>query len=270
MNAKTKTLQSGKPSKTVRNVLVQPFKTKWPLVTGNEREKVENLLNKISQEHLAIGSNAACGILHNGQACALFLTSDFYPQILGKQIIRMARRNSSSVKILAIENLSWNGIQEKLIAVRKSASKDPTICNLLELTEHICMLSGFDDDSSDVLKTSKAKSSTKLKFAQNEGGETIDKFYLERVDSKQREFVPNISTLLSKTTKISTNPEWGEHISFKPKPMEIELDHQLKQKPVFPKIKKSSVTYAPLIVNRVRGNPNRKKQIKSSYYFDFF
>ncbi|XP_058453581.1 uncharacterized protein LOC131431733 [Malaya genurostris] len=267
MSGKAKFVQSVKPVKTTRNVLVQPFKTKWPLVPANDAEVFNTIFTKVPNNLMIHGLKDAMPLLSQGKACAVFLSSDFHPQILGKQIIRMARRNSSHILILAVEKLRCNGSWERLVAIPNSASCEQQVSNLLELMTQITKANGYEDDLYHISSENSKSNSKQQKIIEELNPETVTRLHLTRDDLTKRAFVPEVSIFAPK--KSSVTEECTDYISFKrnsPVEMEVESDMRStttsysRKKHGPGKLTKDSTVYVPLTVNRIQGNLNRKKR----------
>ncbi|XP_058821631.1 uncharacterized protein LOC131683570 [Topomyia yanbarensis] len=270
MSGKVKTVQSSKPVKTIRNVLVQPFKTKWPLVPGNDAEQFNKLFTKIPHNLMTRGMKDSVRLINEGKSCALFLSSDFHPQILGKQLIRMARRNSPTIQIVTVEKIRWSGSLERILAIPKSGSEQHDVAELLTLMTKIAKANEYEDDLCHNT-TERSKLTTKQRnVVQELKPDDIARLHLPRHDCKRRTFVPEVSIFAPKSTVDTDKEEWSEYISLKrSRQDEMEFDVNLgpsksivgrkekdSNKPAFVK---AGTTYVPLTVNRIQGNPNRKK-----------
>uniref|UniRef100_A0A8D8AFI6 (northern house mosquito) hypothetical protein n=2 Tax=Culex pipiens TaxID=7175 RepID=A0A8D8AFI6_CULPI len=276
MSAKAKSFKNPKASKTIRNVLVQPFKTKWPLVDENDAKRVTKFLEEVPRDHVVVGTNAALELLHTAKACALFLTSDFHPHILGKQIIRMARRNLPTVKILAIPGLKWDDNLQKMIAIRSGGQRADS---LLQAMEEMIKANDFEDDLCASTVSIKKEKLRKRKVATKMGPEEISGLYLTSSESNQRAFIPRISSYATKSKVGDDKADWGEFISFNKsttESMEFESDEEELEQKVESKLnisgklnaksneslRKQNGPYIGLTVNRIQGNPNRRKNPK--------
>lgn len=267
MTNKAKPVQSTKTVKTIRNVLVQPFKTQWPSVGEAEGTKLVNLLEQIAKDQVVHGMNPVNHLLSRGLACALFITSDFHPQILGKQIIQMARRNSPAIQILALEGLSWNGKQEKLVAVRNASHEySENVIDLLNLMVAIGDSKGYVVDRSESSSIKNKKPGQKAKV-RNMSLEEIAQLYIPRPKNGKRAFVPQVSIFAGKQTAETKKSDWGPFISFKRPRSEQNESRSKNESKIKTKSPSSSINantvapeaYEPLTVNRVQGNPNRKQ-----------
>ncbi|XP_055610126.1 uncharacterized protein LOC129757055 [Uranotaenia lowii] len=265
MAAKVKNVLNKKPQKTVRNVLVQPFKTKWPQITKEETINVIGLLQRLPQQFVVHGSNDVFQLLHDGQACALLLSSDFHPQIFGKQIIRMARRNLPSIQILAIDDLKWQGKLEKLVAIRKSGNKNENVAQLLVSMDEIIKVHDFEDDLSQPSLPIKKKERI-AKTRTNINIEDLSKLYLKRSSNAAREFIPPVSEYSVKLTKKEKSDFSGDFISFKRPRSDDDLLSTNVSAPHnqtnLKSSKKLQIKYMSLTVNRIVGNPERKHNKK--------
>ncbi|KXJ79575.1 hypothetical protein RP20_CCG000364 [Aedes albopictus] len=262
MNQKAKTIQNVKSAKTVRNVLVQPFKTVWPSVDTEEATNLIKMINELPCAHVVHGTNPVSHLLSQGQACALLITSDFHPQILGKQILQMARRNSPQILILAPEGLRWKDKPEKLIGIRETARNQSETTELLKFMVGVVKAKEYDKEHVDATRSKKDHPTER-----NPGNAACPRFlqrYLNRPVENKRAFVPPVSLFATKQLACSTKDnDWGEYISFKrarpdpeatksPKPKK-KSKHMAKKAE-----RKLSESYIPLTVNRVQGNPDRK------------
>uniref|UniRef100_A0A1Q3F6C6 Uncharacterized protein n=1 Tax=Culex tarsalis TaxID=7177 RepID=A0A1Q3F6C6_CULTA len=266
MSAKAKTVKNSKPSKTIRNVLVQPFKTKWPLVNENDVIRITQLLKQVPRDHVTVGTNAALELLHTAKACALLLTSEFHPHILGKQIIRMAQRNLPTIKVLAIPDLKWDDSLQKVIAIRGGEQRVPQLDSLLAAMAEIIKSNGFEDDL--------CSSPVSIKISPEE----LSRLYLTRSDSNQRAFIPRVSSYAIKSKDGDNKQDWGEFISLSkstPESMDVESEEELEQSvesklnisgkldvKSSENLKQQSGPYIGLTVNRIQGDPNRRKNPK--------
>uniref|UniRef100_A0A1Q3F6Y8 Uncharacterized protein n=1 Tax=Culex tarsalis TaxID=7177 RepID=A0A1Q3F6Y8_CULTA len=278
MSAKAKTVKNSKPSKTIRNVLVQPFKTKWPLVNENDMTRTTQLLKQVPRDHVTVGTNAALEILHTAKACALLLTSEFHPHILGKQIIRMAQRNLPTIKVLAIPDLKWDDSLQKVIAIRGGEQRVPQLDSLLAAMEEIIKSNGFEDDLCSSPISIKKKKSRPKKPATKISPEELSRLYLTRSDSNQRAFIPRVSSYAIKSKDGDNKQDWGEFISLSkstPESMDVESEEELEQSvesklnisgklnvKSSENLKQQSGPYIGLTVNRIQGDPNRRKNPK--------
>lgn len=262
MNRKAKTVQNIKSAKTIRNVLVQPFKTVWPCVASEDATKLVKMLNELPSAHVVHGTNPVSHLLSQGQACALFITSDFHPQILGKQIIQMARRNCPQIPILAPECLKWGEKLEKLIALRTTSNEQPEATELLKYMTDVIKAKEYDKDRF-VSKPSEKKLQQEPKTEERAPDAVLPRPHLNRPVENKRAFIPQVSMFATKQLTCSSKEDWGEYITFKRKRSETEKTDEpkskkiSKQKPTKPE-RKSSTSYIPLTVNRIQGNPNRK------------
>lgn len=261
MPSKAKPVQSAKSLKTVRNVLVQPFKIQWPCVQQADGGDLDNLLKQIPKNQVVHGTNPVTHLLSKGLACALLISSDFHPQILGKQIIQMARRYSPGIQILALESLSWNGKPEKLVAIRNTSYPDKVI-ELLNLMIEIGKSKGYDTESSELPSGGNRKLMGQQTKVENIPLEEIARLYLPRLANGKRSFVPQVSIFAGKQTVGARKDDWGQFVSFKrPRSEQKEVNLKGKKKSASASTKaeiNASEAYVPLTVNRVQGNPNRK------------
>ncbi|EAT38987.1 AAEL009177-PA [Aedes aegypti] len=262
MSQKAKTIKNAKTTKSIRNVLVQPFKTVWPSVGSEEAIKINNMINKLTSPHVVHGTNPVSHLLSQGQASALFITSDFHPQILGKQIIQMARRNCPQIQILAPECLKWSDTPEKLIAIRSAYRDQPEIVELLQYVAHIIKSKEYDKEQ---INSSSSKKITQAEQNNVERAPPVElpRLHLNRLAENKRTFIPQVSIFATKQLAASPKNDWSEYITLKRGRSETETADKTKPK------KKSKTTptksdekvsssYIPLTVNRVQGNPNRK------------
>ncbi|XP_065094012.1 uncharacterized protein LOC135714557 isoform X2 [Ochlerotatus camptorhynchus] len=268
MTSKAKSVKSAKPLKTVRNVLVQPFKTQWPCVQLSEAGNLVNLLKQIPKDQVVHGTSPVNHLLSKGLACAFLISSDFHPQILGKQIIQMARRNSPGIQLLALECLSWNGKLEKLVAIRKTSNQYPEkVIELLNLMMKIGESKGYDTESSKFSSGGNRKLMAQQTKVENMSQEEIERLYLPRSTNGKRAFVPQVSIFAGKQTVEAKKDDWGQFVSFKRSgadQIEINLKGKSKRKEKSSASTKANINasegYVPLTVNRLQGNPNRKSE----------
>lgn len=213
------------------------------------------------------GTNPVNHLLSQGLACALLISSDFHPQILGKQIIQMARRNSPGIQILALECLSWNGKPEKLVAIRNT-SFPVKVIELLNLMMDIGESNGYYTEWSNFSSGENRKPLKQQTKVENVSLEEIDLLYIPRPANGKRAFVPQVSIFAGKQTVDPKNDDWGQFVSFK-RPRSEQMEEDLKgesksKKKSAPTSTKAQINaseaYVPLTVNRLQGNPNRKAE----------
>ncbi|XP_053697478.1 uncharacterized protein LOC128744467 [Sabethes cyaneus] len=259
MDKLAKTISGGKQTKTIRNVLVQPFKTKWPILPDAEVSNFQQLFKQVPQHLLVRGINETVQLIHEGKACVLLINSNFHPQILAKQLIRMARRNLPDIKTLAIENLRLQSSAEKIVAIRRSDDQEPeSYHQLLQLISNICISNGYEDGVDTPLKKDEKQKIEQKKSVEEIEPRIISQIYLIRHDSNRRVFVPKISIHASPKKQITEN-DWGEYVSFEqPKRYNTVKDGKRSQN----SYQVSNMPYVPLTVNRVQGNPDRKRKKK--------
>ncbi|XP_062565702.1 uncharacterized protein LOC134227986 [Armigeres subalbatus] len=259
LNRKGKAAQNGKSSKTIRNVLVQPFKVEWPCVDSEDAIKVIEMLNDLSSSQIVAGTNPVSHLLSQGQACALFITSDFHPQILGKQIIQMARRHSPHIQIIAPECLKYGGQLAKLVAIRNISNGEPKVIKLLTYITDIIKSKGYDKEQCELTSGTSKKSHEDPK-TRSTSPVALSRLHLPRPGEGVRAFIPEVSAIVNEQT-TNSKQDWGEYIALKRRRSEAKNDTENKKKSKPAATQKTS--YISLTVNRIQGNPNRKKDRKN-------
>ncbi|XP_055549674.1 uncharacterized protein LOC129732647 isoform X1 [Wyeomyia smithii] len=269
MEKTAKTALNRKQIKSIRNVLVQPFKNKWPLLPETEAANFNMLFKQIPQNLLVNGINESVQLINEGEACLLLLNSGFHPQILGKQIIRMALRIIPDIKILVVEKLAVQGSPQKIIAIRKNSRDqvEPSY-QLLKLITEIYKSNNYENVDNRASVNDEKQKLKKMNADEQITPEVITKQYLTRRDTKKREFVPPVSVFASRNTDLTEKDEWDEYVSFTQQKYVQSDKIKIQKKNPFhhtaktKKSRRNEVTYVPLSVNRIQGNPERKRKKK--------
>lgn len=229
-----------------------------PQIDESEANQVLQLLGKIPENLIVCGFNEGLKKLQDSTASALLLSSDFHPQIFGKQIIRMARRNRSPIKILAIDNLRWNDMVKKILVI--SEDRNSELDELLQVMDAICKAKGYEDDLCRISAPPK-KSYVKLKKTEEKlNPVSIAKLHLVQPTSTQRAFVPKLSIYATKP--VGPDGERCEQYISLGRTASHGNDKSLKcvKKSKPKKSPKIVSDYCTLTVNRIQGNPDRKKR----------
>lgn len=188
----------------------------------------------------------------------------------------MARRNLPTVKIVAMHGLKWDDNLQKMIAIRGGEQR---VDSLLQAMEEIIKANDFEDDLCASLVSIKKDKLRKGKVATKLGPKELSGLYLTRSESNQRAFIPKISSYATKSKVGDAKADWGEFISFNkstPESMELESEEEELEQRVESKLnisgklnaksneslRKQSGPYIGLTVNRIQGDPNRRKNPK--------
>ncbi|XP_055549675.1 uncharacterized protein LOC129732647 isoform X2 [Wyeomyia smithii] len=250
MEKTAKTALNRKQIKSIRNVLVQPFKNKWPLLPETEAANFNMLFKQIPQNLLVNGINESVQLINEGEACLLLLNSGFHPQIL-------------------VEKLAVQGSPQKIIAIRKNSRDqvEPSY-QLLKLITEIYKSNNYENVDNRASVNDEKQKLKKMNADEQITPEVITKQYLTRRDTKKREFVPPVSVFASRNTDLTEKDEWDEYVSFTQQKYVQSDKIKIQKKNPFhhtaktKKSRRNEVTYVPLSVNRIQGNPERKRKKK--------
>uniref|UniRef100_A0A182N795 Uncharacterized protein n=1 Tax=Anopheles dirus TaxID=7168 RepID=A0A182N795_9DIPT len=253
--AKTKTK---KPSKSLRNVLAQPFQFVWPRVPDGDIKQCIELLKSVEREHIVSGCNGIIKQLEKGEVLALFILDKFNPQIFAKFVIEMARKRNPSLQVLALPSFPKGCNKGSMFyAIPKTAESEQSaaVRALLKWMQSVALQNGFVRKKRKVARETardQTMTSPKAKRPLDEPmtDAEVAKLYIFESTAGQtkrharKDFTSDFISLADMNTTVferksqdEQNPPTDDNQSTERKPFDA--------------------SYKPLTVNRVQGNPDR-------------
>ncbi|XP_023287925.1 uncharacterized protein LOC105697012 [Orussus abietinus] len=195
------------PPKAVRNVLVQPFESLWPVLKKEDCKPVEKILRAKS---IIFGANAVMRALEKGDVCSVLLNTNIDPPFATKHIVVMCQGKAipiilmQSLKSITLQALGFASI---VIALKKHVA-DSTDNYFYKLHEAVCNIASnlsvprtpvqlfqSGSDSEDSLVTMDDESNMEIKNGSNtpkvpKTCRVPTDLYLYRSSEKERAFVP--------------------------------------------------------------------------------
>ncbi|XP_035895703.1 uncharacterized protein LOC118504809 [Anopheles stephensi] len=258
-----------KPTKNIRSVLAQPFKSVWPRIPDNDVERCTELLQGVDSKHIISGCNNVIKLLEKGEVAACFVLDSFHPQMLAKLIIQMARKRNPKVLVLALPSFPKGCYRNSvLMAITKPKVNDgpnfEPVKALLKWMKKVSKANGFIAEN------------PKKKVAHNRNNPLPkvkppnDEPMTDAEVAKLYVFEPRDAEAQGKKSKKRVANEAEHFISFSDNASSIvvskneyqQQNNEPRKKPVTDRKPSKGESYIPLTVNRVQGNPNRVEHKK--------